>query len=111
MAGPGFDHRPQQPDHRLAARNVQCVHTSSGEKGTRLFRCHQNWRLGNCGYWQAAATQPPCGSHGLCPYMYVAAFERAFRAVRRPADCAIGRWEARDWPAGFRMGYLEERKR
>lgn len=50
MAGPPFDIRPN--DFKLSAQNVQCIHTNSRDKGTRHFNCHQNWRLGNCGYSQ-----------------------------------------------------------
>lgn len=108
MAGPGFDFR-QQPDHKMAAKNVQCVHTSR-DKGTRHMHCHQNWRMGNCGYTQDAASDPPFGSHGLCPYMYVSAFEHEFYAVPQPSEC-IAKMPAIYWPEKFRMGYLENRTR
>ncbi len=51
MAGPPFDIRGPI-DFKLSAQNVQCIHTNSGDKGTRHFTCHQNWRLGNCGVTQ-----------------------------------------------------------
>lgn len=51
MAGPPFDIRGPI-DFKLSAQNVQCIHTNSGDKGTRHFNCHQNWRLGNCGLTQ-----------------------------------------------------------
>lgn len=57
MAGPGFDHHTIQPDHRVAAQNVQCIHTSR-DKGTRFYNCHQDWRLGNCGF-----AQPNCSKN------------------------------------------------
>lgn len=44
MAGPGFDSKPTS-DHRLAAQNVQCIHTSR-DKGTKFSLCHQNWKMG-----------------------------------------------------------------
>lgn len=107
MAGPGFDNRPQA-DHRLAAQNVQCLHTSR-DKGTRHYNCHQDWRLGNCGYSQDAAADPPFGSHGLCPYFYVSAFDHDFFAVPQPNECTA-RAPAQFWPDKYKMGYLETRK-
>lgn len=109
MAGPGFDHRQIQPDHRNAAQNVQCIHTSR-DKGTRFYNCHQDWRLGNCGLTQIASNSPPLGSHGLCPYMYVNAFEHNFYAVEKPIDCLSTR-AAFFWPKEYKMGYMENRKR
>lgn len=108
MAGPGFDFRYVQPDHRLAAQNVQCIHTSV-DKGTRYSGCHQNWKMGNCGITQAAAGPPPKGNHGLCPYFYNSAFNNNFYAVTRPRECASRR-PATSWPEGFKMGYTEDRK-
>lgn len=108
MAGPGFDHRSNQPNHREAAQNVQCIHTSR-DKGTRYYNCHQDWRLGNCGLTQDASNSPPFGSHGLCPYMYVNAFENDFYAVEKPSDCSSKRL-ATSWPKNFKMGYMETRK-
>lgn len=108
MAGPGFDYRPQA-DHKLAAKNVQCIHTSR-DKGTRHYNCHQNWRIGNCGYSQDAASDPPFGSHGLCPYIYISSFENEFFAVPKPVECQ-SKMPAILWPENFKMGYLETRKR
>lgn len=97
-----------QPNHREAAQNVQCIHTSR-DKGTRFYNCHQDWRLGNCGLTQVASNSPPLGSHGLCPYMYVNAFEHEFYAIIKPDDCVSKRM-ATFWPAKFKMGYMEKRK-
>lgn len=97
-----------QPDHRAAAQNVQCIHTSR-DKGTRFYNCHQDWRLGNCGLTQVASNSPPLGSHGLCPYMYVNAFDHEFYAVIKPDDCVSKRM-ANYWPPKFKMGYMEKRK-
>lgn len=108
MAGPGFDHRSNQPNHRDAAQNVQCIHTSR-DKGTRFYNCHQDWRLGNCGLTQVASNNPPLGSHGLCPYMYVNAFDHEFMAIDKPNDCSSKRM-ATYWPEHFKMGYMEKRK-
>lgn len=108
MAGPGFDHLSIQPDHRVAAQNVQCIHTSR-DKGTRFYNCHQDWRLGNCGFAQIAASDPPFGSHGLCPYMYVSAFENNFYAIDKPGSCQ-SKLYAPVWPYKYKMGYMEARK-
>lgn len=107
MAGPGFDNKPTT-DHRLAAQNVQCIHTSR-DKGTRFSLCNQNWKMGNCGKSQAAASDPPYGSHGLCPYFYNLAFRHPFYAIKKPQTCR-SRIPASNWPKKFQMGYLEERK-
>lgn len=107
MAGPGFDNKPTT-DHRLAAQNVQCIHTSR-DKGTRFSLCNQNWKMGNCGISQDAASRPPYGSHGLCPYFYNLAFHHPFYAVSRPRQCRAKN-EASRWPKKFRMGYLGEDK-
>ena len=50
-AGPGFDYNnhkiPELPT--LAAKNVQCIHTTNNY-GTYNYNCHQNWRMGYCGF-------------------------------------------------------------
>lgn len=107
MAGPGFDSK-KTTDHRLAAQNVQCVHTSR-DKGTRYSLCHQNWKMGNCGQTQPAASAPPFGSHGLCPYFYNLAFHHPFYAVPKPQQCRSKIAPTRI-PKNFQMGYMETRK-
>lgn len=64
-------------DPKPAAKNVACISTSS-DKGTVVYNCHQNFRMGICGFAQVAAGPYPLGSHGLCPYMYLSAFENDF---------------------------------
>lgn len=108
MAGPGFDTR-KQLDCRLSAQNVQCIQTSA-DKGTRHNNCHQNWKLGNCGMSQPAASDPPFGSHGLCPYFYNSAFNNEFLAVEKPKDCNSKRGTVAKYPYKFTMGYKEWRK-
>ncbi|CAD7088698.1 unnamed protein product [Hermetia illucens] len=108
MAGPGFDFRVASLDHKDAAQNVQCIHTSR-DKGTKNYDCHQDWRMGNCGASQDAADRPPMGSHGLCPYFYISAFDHPFFAVNQPRRCSSSR-PASFWPEDFKMGYLETRK-
>jgi hypothetical protein len=61
MAGPGFDATFRKtPDPTLAAKNVQCIHTSS-DKGTSSRNCCQNWNMGDCGKRQPAAGPFPKG--------------------------------------------------
>ena len=109
MAGPGFDFRNSRSDYRDAAENVQCIHTSR-DKGTRFYsNCHQNWRLGNCGFSQPGAEDPPYGSHGLCVYYYLLAFDRGFYAHKKPNMCTARNPVAK-WPIHFKMGYTETRK-
>ncbi|XP_049292163.1 uncharacterized protein LOC125768482 [Anopheles funestus] len=111
MAGPGFDSDRafKQMDFRNAAKNVQCVHTSI-DKGTKFpNKCHQNWRMGQCGLRQAAAGPPPLGSHGLCPVFYNLAFKYQFLAQPKPPEC-LSLSEMATYPRNYRMGYMEERK-
>ncbi|XP_055692306.1 uncharacterized protein LOC129795246 [Lutzomyia longipalpis] len=109
IAGPAFDFRRAHIDHRNAARNVQCIHTSRDKGSRHTTTCHQNWKMGTCGWFQTAAADPPKGSHGLCPYFYLSAFSNDFLAVPKPMGC-MARKPARYWPEGFRMGYREPRK-
>lgn len=76
-AGPGFEWTHRVKDPKLAAKNVACINTST-DKGTSNYNCHQNFRLGSCGNWQAAAGPYPLGSHGLCPYIYNLSFDHKF---------------------------------
>ncbi|XP_053685975.1 pancreatic lipase-related protein 2-like [Sabethes cyaneus] len=107
-AGPGFDADPAviKRNPQLAARNVQCIHTSS-LYGTFRRECHQDWNMGNCGRDQPAAGPYPKGSHGLCPYFYNSAFANQFRPIPKPPACLSFRAVA-DWPTGFRMGYFSD---
>ncbi|XP_050080654.1 uncharacterized protein LOC126568250 [Anopheles maculipalpis] len=111
MAGPGFDSDRafKQMDFRSAAKNVQCIHTSI-DKGTKFpNKCHQNWRMGQCGLRQAAAGPPPLGSHGLCPVFYNLAFKYQFLAQPKPPEC-LSLSEMATYPRNYRMGYMEPRK-
>ncbi|XP_053681239.1 uncharacterized protein LOC128732102 [Anopheles nili] len=111
MAGPGFDNDRlfKQADFRQAAKNVQCIHTSI-DKGTKFpNKCHQNWRMGQCGLRQAAAGPPPLGSHGLCPVFYNLAFKYQFLAQPKPLEC-VSLGDTAGYPRNYRMGYMESRK-
>lgn len=96
-------------DPKRAAQNVQCIHTS-WDKGMHTRNCHQNWSMGNCGNTQVAAGFYPKGSHGLCPYFYNSAFQNKFYAVPKPNHCNSQN-EAKTYPFGYRMGYMENRTR
>ena len=109
MAGLNFDILMNR-DHKSAAKNVQCIHTSY-DKGTHFYsKCHQDWRMGNCGFSQVAASIPPFGSHGLCPYMYVNAFDYKFLAIPKPNRCPSTLETTTFWPENYRMGYLQLNK-
>lgn len=109
-AGPGFDYYnlmiPQLPT--LAAKNVQCIHTSYSY-GTYLYNCHQNWRMGYCGWSQVGALAYPNGSHGLCNYYYNSAFENDF-LENNFYKCAPTKLVSQ-LPDNFTMGYLEQRRK
>lgn len=64
--------------------------------------------MGNCGFEQEAAADPPFGSHGLCPHFYNSAFEHDFCAVEKPLVCLSNR-VVYDVPNRYRMGYMENR--
>ena len=109
MAGPVFDIALHK-DHKSAAKNVQCIHTSY-EMGTHFYNaCHQDWRMGNCGFSQIASSDPPCNSHGLCPYMYVNAFDYNFIAIPKPKRCPSIAATPTIFPVNYRMGYLQPGK-
>ncbi|XP_038106977.1 uncharacterized protein LOC6049112 [Culex quinquefasciatus] len=105
-AGPGFD-SPDTAlsilDPKLAARNVQCIHTSL--LGTTRRSCHQNWNMGNCGLRQPG-TVALQESHSLCPRYYNSAFTNEFRAVPKPLECFSLRNSAN--PVNIRMGYFTD---
>jgi hypothetical protein len=107
MAGPGFDFTALAiHDPKLAAKNVQCIHTST--MGTSIYTCSQSWLMGNCGKIQAATQPYPMGSHGLCPYFYNAAFDHPFYAEARPENCAKNKKTVH--PKNYRMGYMQTDK-
>jgi pimeloyl-ACP methyl ester carboxylesterase len=105
-AGPGFDLIRTTIDFRGVAKHVQCIHTSQSLGTVFSNLCHQDWRLGNCGINQDAAKEPPCGSHGLCPYFYNIAFTHDFKAIPKPKECTATNL-APHWPEDYKMGYTE----
>ncbi|CAO1410455.1 unnamed protein product [Diamesa serratosioi] len=123
-AGPGFDYYnyqvPKNPQD--AAKNIQCIHTSSNF-GTTVYNCHQDWRMGVCGAYQVGAhdrsfyycllykicsTPEALGSHGLCNQFYLNAFEVDF-VSDNCYNCPSNR-AATNLPAKYKMGYMETRK-
>ncbi|XP_058828956.1 uncharacterized protein LOC131688607 [Topomyia yanbarensis] len=110
IIGMAFDSSySNSPNHRKAAKNVQCLHTSR-QYGTKyLSSCHQDWILGDCGEKQEAAPLSSFGSHGVCPLFYNSAFDHDFLAVENQSNCTADQ-EAENWPSGFKMGYMETRK-
>ena len=102
-AGPGFNFFWRIRDPKLGAKNVGCINTSI-DKGSRVYNCHQNFRMGRCGEWQPAAGPYPLGSHGLCPYIYNKAFDHEFVPINA-YGCASNR-PANISTSNVRMGYL-----
>jgi hypothetical protein len=90
-------------DPKPAAKNVACINTSD-DKGTSVYNCHQNFRMGKCGKSQAAAGPYPKGSHGLCPYFYNEAFENNF-VPNNYYNCTSSRM-LKNFVGDVRMGYL-----
>jgi len=99
-AGPGFN---KLVDSTLAAKNVQCINTSN-DKGTNVYNCHQNFRMGNCGQSQAASGPPPLASHGLCPYFYNLAFTYDY-TFNNYYGCSSPRM-VKNPPSNVKMGYF-----
>jgi hypothetical protein len=126
MAGLGFDQQIETVDPKLAAQNVECIHTSY-DAGTSERRCHQNWNMGCCGWlvvnlilikiypqnlthfrrYQLGEETYPRGSHGLCNYFFNVAFEKQFLAVPNLYGCYEVN-PVKTWPDGFQMGYMED---
>lgn len=114
---------------RNAAKNVQCIHTSL--IGAFARDCDQDWIMGWYWSWKIVdfknlKSKGKCGlsqpaanlvgvftsngielSHTLCNDFYINAFEHEFLAnnVEKCSDVATY------LPPGFRMGYMETRKR
>lgn len=102
-AGPGFVGTYRDKPSKPAAKNIACINTSNNY-GTTNYDCHQNFRMGNCGLQQAAASSYPKGHHGLCPYFYNAAFEAHF-IPHNNYKCGSARL-ANVTDEYVRMGYL-----
>jgi hypothetical protein len=97
--GPGFD---MNLDPKPAARFVSCINTST-DRGTMIYKCQQNFRMGNCGNTQAAAGSYPLGSHGLCPFLYNFAFTNDF-VPNNYYNCSSSR-ELKTPSGEVKMGY------
>lgn len=122
MAGPGFDYSPKTKQPQKAAKNVACIHTSLFA-GTSQRLCHQDWMMGQCGFYQPADNfwkwiiceiTRKCDtsfyySHGLCPNFYNSAFQHNFVADNSVYKCGTERVPTVTLD-GFKMGYMESRK-
>lgn len=102
-AGPGFDGFPGTAAPKSAAKHVQCINTSI-DKGTSIYNCHQNFRMGRCGVVQPGSTVYPKRHHGLCPYFYNSAFINDF-IPNRDNDCRSRR-EPENIPSNLKMGFF-----
>lgn len=102
-AGPAFDNFIGTAHPQSAAKNVQCINTSI-DKGTSIYNCHQNFRMGRCGVWQSGSTTYPKRHHGLCPYYYNSAFLHDF-IPNHNNECRSRR-EPDFIPPNLKMGFL-----
>lgn len=100
--GYGFDY---YEDPKPAAKNVACIDTS-WDRGTNVYNCHQNFRMGFYGYSQPAAGPYPLGSHGLCPYFYNSSFTNDF-VPNNYYNCWSDRI-AKNLTSDVKMGYRAE---
>lgn len=100
VLGPGFT---SKHDPKPAAKHVACINTSN-IKGTTIYNCHQNFRMGKCGKTQAGASRFPLGSHGLCPYFYNLAFTHDF-VPNNHYNCSSTRI-LRSFVGNVKMGYM-----
>lgn len=106
-------------DPKKAAKNVQCVHTSNNF-GTNIYSCHQNWRMGTCGFFQPvvpieliapkcdmtmSCLKEPLISHNMCPDIYISAFQNDFPNNDKSKCISFRR--AQNVPVDYTMGYDE----
>jgi hypothetical protein len=90
-------------DPTPAAKNVACINTSY-DQGTYVYNCHQNFRMGYCGWSQAGGPSISVGNHGLCPHFYNFAFKFDF-IPNNYYSCSSNRMLTNTTNA-VRMGYL-----
>lgn len=66
-------------DPKTAAQSVSCLRTDFIIGGTQ-YNCHQDWRMGFCGWWQPVSTPQLISqkSHGICSALYNSAFTNDF---------------------------------
>lgn len=94
----------------MAAKNVQCIHTSASY-GTYNYNCHQNWRMGYCGWSQVGQLPYPNGAHGLCNKYYNSAFTNNFKENNYYKCTPTKVQQQMQLPANFSMGYMEQRRK
>jgi hypothetical protein len=102
FAGPTFD---MNADPKPAAKNVACINTSNNQ-GTYVYNCHQNFRMGYCGWSQLAGPSISVGNHGLCPHFYNFAFNYNFVPYNY-YGCGSTRLP-KNTTSNMKMGYLAE---
>jgi hypothetical protein len=76
LPGPLFDGTNLEKNPTTAGVNVQCIHTSASI-GTIKYKCHQNWRMGYCGWFQSFPIDF-VQSHEACNDYYINAFTRSY---------------------------------
>lgn len=100
-------------DPKTASKSVSCVRTDT-IVGGEIYNCHQDWRMGYCGYWQPASIDLVSKkSHELCSVLYTYAFDNNF-VPKKPTLltrllCRAKRVADLDSPAcrGSLMGYRD----
>lgn len=109
-AGPGFDGPLQGPlaifrrkDPKRAGKNVACINTSTF-KGTTVYNCHQNFRMGDCSTFQIGSTSNR-SSHQLCPIFYINSFDNKFEP-NNYYGCYSPRMANFSISADIRLGYF-----
>lgn len=104
-------HETETADQK-AAKNVQCIHTSS-TLGTVRYDCDQDWIMGDCGITQAATSTSLTlfANHDMCPIFYTLAFEYNFTAVDNKC-CLSSKRNANvsELPPDYKMGYMQKNK-
>lgn len=108
LAGPLFVADDITKDFKKAAKNVQCIHTST-EFGTKARKCSQDWLMGICGIYQPAAKPwMKEKSHALCNEFYINSFDFDFIAYDK-YNCPNAD-DVNGLPYQYKMGYMEDRK-
>lgn len=86
--GPGFDYTDRHRNFTLAAKIVNCIHTST-DKGTVFYsQCPQSFRMGVCAIYQPAAGPFPVRIHKLFHLFQCQMVERV---------TCLHRWDRMAW--------------
>jgi hypothetical protein len=76
LASPFFDGTIFEKDPKTGGINVECIHTSASI-GTTKYNCHQNWRMGYCGWFQTFPIDF-IASHAACNDYYIGSFTKNY---------------------------------